>query len=81
MNGEIDTFSFVFDYKTQKWYYITHKTINRQQNSFNGRISNNSKTKEKAIPICGDVYFYKALKFEREDKPGKHFISVNYKKK
>jgi hypothetical protein len=67
---------FVLFYGENVVKYIQRTTTHKEQNNLKGGISHTSRIKDKPIEICDPIYFKFVNRFQREDKPGKHFYNV-----
>lgn len=82
-----DTYHFVYQIEAKDGYfvlfygenvvkYLQRTTTRREQNNLKGGLSHTSTIKDKPIEICDPIYFKSVDRFQREDKPGKHFYNI-----
>lgn len=67
---------FVLFYGENVVKYLQRTTTRREQNNLKGGLSHTSTIKDKPIEICDPIFFKSVNRFQREDKPGKHFYNV-----
>lgn len=67
---------FVLFYNERVVKYIQRTTIRQEQNNPKCRLSHTSKIRDRPIEICDPIFFKSVNRFQREDKPGKHFYNV-----
>ncbi len=67
---------FVLFYGENVVKYIQRTTVHKEQNNLRGGLSHTSGIKDKPIEICDPIFFKCVNRFQREDKPGKHYFNV-----
>lgn len=67
---------FVLFYGENVVKYLQRTTTRREQNNLKGGLSHTSTIKDKPIEVCDPIFFKSVDRFQREDKPRKHFYNV-----
>lgn len=88
-NWNPDSYKLEYHFETEKTHYylcfeeqtviaITRKNLKKERNNLRGGISHTQIIKDKGISICRPIWFTRVEKFQREDKPGKHYFNVSF---
>lgn len=88
-NWNPDSYKLEYHFETEKTHYylcfeeqtviaIKRKNLKKERNNLRGGISHIQIIKDKGISICRPIWFTRVEKFQREDKPGKHYFNVSF---